>query len=85
MTRILAVLITAWQLADAVTPSGVLLAAAVLAVGLAVLTVRRTRLVAVTPVAEGSAALRSRAGRTVVLRLLDPDAAGRPRPRAPSF
>jgi hypothetical protein len=37
-----------------------------------------------SPVPAGSSALRRRARRTEVVRLHDPDAAGRPRPRAPS-
>ncbi|WP_329234423.1 DUF6412 domain-containing protein [Actinoallomurus sp. NBC_01490] len=89
MTRILAVtvavLIAGWDAADALTPSGVLLAAAALAVaGLVLLAARRP---AVRLAPEGPArslALRSRARRTAIVRLCDPDAAGRPRPRAPS-
>jgi hypothetical protein len=89
MTRILAlavtVLIAGWDVADAFTPSGVLIAAAALAVaGLVLLAARRT---AVRRAPEGPAwspALRSRARRTTIVRLLDPDAAGRPRTRAPS-
>ncbi|GLY76453.1 DUF6412 domain-containing protein [Actinoallomurus iriomotensis] len=89
MTRILAVAVTVlvagWDVADALTPSGVLLAAAALAVaGLVLLAARRP---AVRFAAEGagpSPAMRSRARRTAIVRLCDPNAAGRPRPRAPS-
>ncbi|GLY91653.1 DUF6412 domain-containing protein [Actinoallomurus iriomotensis] len=89
MTRILAVavavLVAGWDVADALTPSGVLLAAAALAVaGLVLLAARRP---AVRLAAEGagpSLAMRSRARRTAIVRLCDPNAAGRPRPRAPS-
>jgi hypothetical protein len=89
MTRILAVavavMIAGWDAADALTPSGVLLTAAALAVaGLVLLAVRRP---AVRHAPEGPArspALRSRTRRTTTVRLCDPDAAGRPRPRAPS-
>jgi hypothetical protein len=89
MTRTLAVTVTAliasWNAADALTPSGVLLVAAALAVaGLVILAARRPA-ASVTPEAPArSASLRERAGRTVFVRLRDPDAAGRPRPRAPS-
>jgi hypothetical protein len=89
MTRILAVIVTAliasWNAADALTPSGVLLAAAALAVaGLVVLAARRPAANVAPDAAAGHASLRERVGRTVFSRLCDPDAAGRPRPRAPS-
>ena len=90
MTRILAVavtvLIAGWNAADALTPSGVLLAAAALAVaGLVILATCRP---APRPVPDAprrrSVALRERAVHAAFIRLRDPDAAGRPRPRAPS-
>jgi Family of unknown function (DUF6412) len=90
MTRILAVavtvLIAGWTAADALTPSGVLLAAATLAVaGLVILATCRP---AAPPVPDAprrrSVALRERAVHAAFVRLRDPDAAGRPRPRAPS-
>ncbi|GAB2830949.1 hypothetical protein GCM10027176_39150 [Actinoallomurus bryophytorum] len=89
MTRILAVTVTAliasWNAADALTPSTVLLAAAALAVaGLVILAARRPAASVAPGVPAGHASLRERAGRTVFIRLRDPDAAGRPRPRAPS-
>jgi hypothetical protein len=89
MTRILAVTVTAliagWSAADALTPSGVLLAAAALAVaGLVILAARRPAGLLVLETQIRSLALRERAGRTALIRLRDPGAAGRPRPRAPS-
>jgi hypothetical protein len=89
MTRILAVavtvLIAGWNAADALTPSGVLLAAAALAVaGLVILAARHPAVHPAPDTPTRSAALRERAGRAVFIRLCDPDAAGRPRPRAPS-
>jgi hypothetical protein len=91
MTRILAVAVTAliagWNAADTLTPSAVLLAAAALAVtGLVILILAARHLaVHLAPEARASSvALRERASRAVFIRLRDPDAAGRPRPRAPS-
>ena len=89
MTRILAVTVTAliagWNAADALTPSAVLLAAAALAVaGLVVLAARRPAASVAPDVLAGHASLRERAGRPAFIRSRDPDAAGRPRPRAPS-
>jgi Family of unknown function (DUF6412) len=89
MTRILAVtvaaLIASWNAADALTPSAVLLAAAALAVAAVVILAARRPAASLAPDAPAaSASLRERAGRTVFVRLRDPDAAGRPRPRAPS-
>ncbi|MFB9835834.1 DUF6412 domain-containing protein [Actinoallomurus acaciae] len=89
MTRILAVavavLIAGWDAADALTPSGVLLAAAALAVaGLVLLAARRPAVRPTPEVSARSVSLRSHARRTAIVRLCDPDAAGRPRPRAPS-
>jgi hypothetical protein len=89
MTRILAVavtvLIAGWNAADALTPSAVLLAAAALAVAGLVILAARHPAVHLTPDNRvRSVALRERAGRAVFIRLRDPDAAGRPRPRAPS-
>jgi len=89
MTRILAVtvaaLITSWNAADALTPSAVLLAAAALAVaGLVILAARRLAASGTPDAPAGHASLRERACRTVFIRSGDPDAAGRPRPRAPS-
>jgi hypothetical protein len=88
MARVLAAALAAmiawWDLADALTPSAVLIAAAALAVaGLIVLTVHHapTAIAADTPVR--AAALRDRAGRSALVRLRDPDAPGRPRVRAP--
>ncbi len=88
MARILAasvaVLIAAWQLSDALTPSGVLLVAAALAVaGIAILIARRPAARASAKTLAGPLALRDRV-RGLVVRLLDPGAPGRPRPRAPS-
>jgi predicted permease len=89
MARVLAasvaMLLAAWQLPDALTSSAVLLAAAALAVGLVVLTVRLAPAYVFAEAPGRGVALRSRASRTIFLRLRDPDAAGRPRPRAPSF
>ena len=89
MTRVPAVAVTAliagWNAAGALTPSAVLLAAAALAVAGLVIVAARHRPVRPAPeTAGGSAALRERAGRAVFVRLCDPGAAGRPRPRAPS-
>jgi Family of unknown function (DUF6412) len=89
MTRILAVTVTAliasWNAADALTPSAVLLAAAALAVaGLVILAARRPAAGTAADAPAGSVSLRERAGRMVFVRLRDPNAAGRPRPRAPS-
>jgi hypothetical protein len=89
MTRILAVAVTAliasWNAADALTPSAVLLAAAALAVaGLVILAARRPAVGVATDAPAGSGSLRERAGRTIFIRLRDPNAAGRPRPRAPA-
>jgi hypothetical protein len=89
MTRILAVTVTVlvagWNAADALTPSAVLLAAAALAVAALVILAVRHPAVHLTPEDQApSAALRERAGRAVFVRLRDPGAAGRPRPRAPS-
>jgi Family of unknown function (DUF6412) len=89
MTRILAVavaaLIAGWHAADALTPSAVLLAAAALAVaGLVALACRRPAPHLVPDTPAGSRALRERAQRATFIRLRDPGAAGRPRPRAPS-
>jgi hypothetical protein len=88
MTRIpavaAAVLIAGWNAADAVTPSAVLLAAAALAVaGLVMLAARRPA-APQPPDAPARVALRERAGQATFVRSRDPDAAGRPRPRAPS-
>ncbi len=87
MTRILAVAVTALiagsNAADALTPSGVLLAATALAVaGLIALAVRRPPLA--VPARTGLAVSHERAGETIFIRLRDPGAAGRPRPRAPT-
>jgi hypothetical protein len=87
MTRILAVtvaaLIASWNAADALTPSAVLLAAAALAVaGLVILAARRPAASVASDVPAGRVS--EHAGRTIFIRLRDPDAAGRPRPRAPS-
>jgi hypothetical protein len=87
MTRILAVTVTAliasWTAADALTPSAVLLAAAALAVaGLVILAARRPAVGVATDAPAGHTS--ERAGRTIFIRLRDPDAAGRPRPRAPA-
>jgi Family of unknown function (DUF6412) len=89
MTRILAVTVTAliasWNAVDALTPSAVLLAAAALAVaGLVILAARRPAASVAPDASSGSVSLRERAGRTVFIRLRDPGAAGRPRPRAPA-
>jgi hypothetical protein len=89
MTRIVAVavtvLIAGWSAADALTPSAVLFAAAALAVaGLVILAARHPAPHRAPDGRVRSVALRERAGRAVFLRLRDPDAAGRPRPRAPS-
>jgi hypothetical protein len=89
MTRILAVavtvLIAGWNAADALTPSGVLLAAAALAVaGLVVLAARRPVVRPVPDARRRALSLRERAVHAAFIRLRDPDAAGRPRPRAPS-
>jgi hypothetical protein len=90
MTRILAVAVTAliagWSAADALTPSAVLLAAAALAVAGLVILAARHPAVHLTPDNQVRAisSVCARAGRAVFIRLRDPDAAGRPRPRAPS-
>jgi hypothetical protein len=89
MTRVLAaavaVLVAGWHVADALTPSQVMLAAATLAVaGLVVLVARRPAAYLSSQAPLRALALRERAGRTIFLRLRDPDAPGRPRPRAPS-
>jgi hypothetical protein len=88
MTRVpaaAAVLIAGWHVADGLTPSMVLLAAAALAVaGLIALAARRPAAYAASNAPARSLALRERAARVVVVPLRDPDADGRPRPRAPS-
>jgi hypothetical protein len=82
---IVAALVAAWQLADALAPTAVLLAVATLAVaGLVALVARRPATVTGAGGPAHALALRERASRTTFLRLRDPDAAGRPRPRAPS-
>jgi len=60
--------------------AAVLTAAALL---FAVALVARTSLPAATPLLARASSVRHRAEQTVFLRLRDPDAAGRPRPRAP--
>jgi hypothetical protein len=45
---------------------------------------RLSRISAAVPLASRAAALREKTQRAAFLRLCDPDAAGRPRPRAPS-
>ena len=80
-----AVLIAGWNAADAFTPSAVLLAAAALAVaGLVILAARRPPAHLPADAPARSAALRERDGQATFIRSRDPDAAGRPRPRAPS-
>jgi hypothetical protein len=80
-----ALLIAGWQAVDAMTPSGVLLAAAAVAVaGLVVLAAGRLAARLPPYAAVPSAALRERAGHAPFIRLRDPDDAGRPRPRAPA-
>ncbi len=89
VTRVLAVavaaLITCWQLADALTPSAVLLAAALAVAGL-VVALLATR--PASPATDASpmraADLRARARSSSLARLRDPAAAGRPHPRAPA-
>jgi hypothetical protein len=86
MTRIPAVAVTVmiagWNAADA---QAVLLAAAALAVaGMVLLALRSAPRPAPYTPARRYAALRERAVRAAVIRVRDPDAAGRPRPRAPS-
>jgi hypothetical protein len=51
---------------------------------LVVAAVLLVRMPAITPVHVGAIGLRERARLATFLRLRDPDAAGRPRPRAPS-
>ena len=85
VSRILAVAVTAliasWTAADAMTPA-VLLAAAALAVAGLVVLASRHRAVSTSPSPPADA--RAFPEHTTLIRLRDPDAAGRPRPRAPS-
>ncbi len=92
---VLALLADLWQMSvhALVTPSGLsalavtVLAAAVLAGALAVCLasgVRLGRLFVAVPLARRTAALREKSWRAAYQEQRDPDAAGRPRPRAPS-
>lgn len=88
MTRILAVtvavLIAGWNTADALTPSGVLLAAAT-ALAVAGLILLATRHPAPPAALHGPARpAASRDHHTIFVRHRDPSAPGHPRPRAPS-
>jgi Family of unknown function (DUF6412) len=86
----------AWLLRDlaqlAVSPPGLtalaaaVLAGAVFAAVLALLAsvASRSRAAAALPMTRRASALRERSWRAAFLRQRDPDAAGRPRPRAPS-
>jgi hypothetical protein len=86
----------AWLLRDAaqlaVSPSGLtalaaaVLAGAVFATVLALLAsvASRSRATAALPMTRRASALREKSWRAAFLRQRDPDAAGRPRPRAPS-
>ena len=86
----------AWLLRDlaqlAVSPSGLtalaaaVLAGAVFAAVLALLTsvAGRSRATAALPMIRRASALREKSWRAAFLRQRDPDAAGRPKPRAPS-
>lgn len=84
MTRVLSVplLIAVWAVADAATPSAVLLAATALVLaGLVALAARHAvPYAARTP--HVPTAVRS--GGMIFVALRDPDGPGRPRPRAPS-
>ncbi len=61
------------------------LLAAVTAVALVVLLLTAAPVVQTAPAWVRSLSLREKALKTAFLRLRDPDAAGRPRPRAPGF
>ena len=77
-------LAVAFSLAGALTPTDLLALAAAVAVALAVVLAARVlgRLPA-APARVPVAPARSRARRAAIPRQLDPDAPGRPRPRAP--
>jgi hypothetical protein len=66
---------------DTATLAAAVLTAAALLFTL--LLVARTSAPAAAPLLARASSVRDRAERTVFLRLCDPDAAGRPRPRAP--
>ncbi|MCO6007847.1 DUF6412 domain-containing protein [Actinoallomurus purpureus] len=84
LTAAIAAMIAWWDLAAAITPSAVLLAAATLAVaGLITLVACRAPVAVAAGRPVRAAALRDRAGRSALVRLRDPDAPGRPRVRAP--
>jgi hypothetical protein len=79
-----------WHLAShaLTTPAGLLALAAVALTGMLVALIARNASVAAAltalPLARRSAALREKSWLARFQRQLDPDAAGRPRPRAPS-
>jgi hypothetical protein len=87
MARVLAAIVAAmiawWDLADASTPSAVLIAAALAVAGLIVLAAHRAPAAVAADAPLRAATLRDRAGRSALVRLRDPDAPGRPRVRAP--
>jgi hypothetical protein len=68
---------------DTATLAAAVLTAAALLVTL--LLVARSSAPAAAPLLARATSVRDRAERTVFLRLCDPDAAGRPRPRAPGL
>jgi hypothetical protein len=93
LTALVALLADLWQLAwhahpaGLAAPAGTLLAGAVLAGLLAAClagAARLGRLSAAVPQISRAAALREKSWRAGYLQQRDPDAAGRPRPRAPS-
>ncbi|MCO1618093.1 DUF6412 domain-containing protein [Micromonospora sp. CPM1] len=89
MAGILAVLTGAWAYALALVadrPAGLLAGAAVVAaLLLATLLALRVRALPTSPGTRFAVALRARARRRGVPRQVDPDAPGRPRPRAPGL
>ncbi|WP_432828056.1 DUF6412 domain-containing protein [Dactylosporangium sp. CA-092794] len=84
MTWSMTTLLGAWT--SVATPSELVAVATAVLAALAV--VLAARLVAGAPVAPArmhAVPARARAARGQVIRVVDPDAAGRPRPRAPGF
>ena len=77
---------SAWGSASLTALAAAVLAGAVLAAVLALLAsvARLSRTAATIPTIRRAAGMREKSWRTAFLRQRDPDAAGRPRPRAPS-
>ncbi|MEU4293310.1 DUF6412 domain-containing protein [Kribbella sp. NPDC026596] len=79
---VLALMVPApWSVTDTAAVAAAVFTAAALLFMLVL--VARSSAPAATPLLARAASVRDRAEQTVFLRLCDPDAAGRPRPRAP--